>query len=72
MNWFLEGIVQATLIGKMTTGFNAPAAKVLVLSESSEADAPSQIRAIYEEIRELCGAPMVALIFRHLAAHPSV
>lgn len=56
----------------MTIGSNAPAAKVLVLSETSETDAPSQIRAIYEEIRELCGVPMVALIFRHLAAHPSV
>ena len=56
----------------MTIGSNAPAVKVLVLSETSEADASSQIRAIYEEIRELCGVPMVALIFRHLAAHPSV
>jgi hypothetical protein len=56
----------------MTTGSNAPAVKALVLSETSEAAAPSQIRAIYEEIRELCGVPMVALIFRHLAAHPGV
>ena len=56
----------------MTTGSNAPAVKALVSSETSEADAPSQIRAICEEIRELCGIPMVALIFRHLASHPDV
>jgi hypothetical protein len=56
----------------MTAASNGLAVNVLALSETSEADAPSQIRAIYDEIRELCGVPMVALIFRHLAAHPGV
>src|SRR5277367_6397659 len=51
---------------------NAPAADERVLSETSEADASHHIRMIYDEIRELCGVPMVALIFRHLATHPGV
>jgi hypothetical protein len=55
----------------MIAASNGLAVNVLALSETSEADAPSQ-RAIYDEIRELCGVPMVALIFRHLAAHPGV
>jgi hypothetical protein len=42
------------------------------LSELSEADAPSHIRAIYRNIRDTCGVPMAALIFRHLATYPGV
>jgi hypothetical protein len=42
------------------------------LSELSEADAPNHIRIIYRDIRDTCGVPMVALIFRHLATYPGV
>lgn len=42
------------------------------LSELSEADAPSHIRTIYRDIRDTCGVPMAALIFRHLATYPGV
>ena len=49
-----------------------PASGESALSESNEADAPDNIRAIYDEIRKLSGVPMVALIFRHLATHPGV
>jgi hypothetical protein len=43
-----------------------------VLREVSEADAPESVRAIYREIRELSGVPMVALIFRHIAVYPEI
>lgn len=42
------------------------------LAELPEADAPPDIRGIYEEIRHLTGVPMVALIWRHLATLPGV
>ena len=43
-----------------------------VLPELQESDAPPDIKAIYAEIRRLKGAPMVALIWRHLATLPDV
>lgn len=42
------------------------------LPELAEADAPPDIRAIYQEIRSFSGVPMVALIWRHLATRPGV
>jgi hypothetical protein len=42
------------------------------LPELAEADAQWQIACIYRELRELSGAPMVALIWRHLATYPGV
>lgn len=41
-----------------------------MLRELSEADASGNTRAIYGEIKSLCGVPMVALIYRHLATIP--
>jgi hypothetical protein len=43
-----------------------------VLPEMREADAPDQIRSIYEDIRRLSAVPMAALIYRNLATHPGV
>ena len=43
-----------------------------VLPELQESEAPTDIRSIYEEIRRLKSAPMVALIWRHLATLPGV
>ena len=45
---------------------------MLKLSELSEQDAPDSIKTIYEEIRFCTRAPMVALIYRHLATRPGV
>lgn len=42
------------------------------LPELAEADAPPDIKAIYQEIRTFSGVPMVALIWRHLATRPGV
>ena len=42
------------------------------LSELAEAGAPSAIASIYAEMRERTAAPMVALIWRHLATMPGV
>ena len=42
------------------------------LPELQEMDAPPEIRDIYEEVRQLTGVPMVALIWRHLATLPGV
>ena len=42
------------------------------LPELQESDASPETRAIYDEIRRLKGAPMVALIWRHLATLPDV
>jgi hypothetical protein len=39
------------------------------LEELREADATGRIGEIYGELRRLCGVPVVALIFRHLATH---
>jgi hypothetical protein len=43
-----------------------------LLSEVPEAEAPPEIAAIYEEIRQLSAIPMVALIYRNLATCPGV
>jgi hypothetical protein len=43
-----------------------------LLPEVSEAAAPESTQAVYREIRRLSGVPMVALIFRHIAAYPDV
>lgn len=40
--------------------------------EMSEADATPAARAVFEDLKQLSGVPMVALIFRHLATHPGV
>ena len=42
------------------------------LPELAEADAPPEIAAIYAQMRERAAAPMVALIWRHLATHPGI
>lgn len=42
------------------------------LPELLEKDASPEIRSVYEEIRQLTGVPMVALIWRHLATIPGV
>jgi hypothetical protein len=42
------------------------------LAEISEASATGSIADVYAELRELTGAPVVALIFRHLATHPGL
>ncbi|MEZ5854120.1 MAG: halocarboxylic acid dehydrogenase DehI family protein [Hyphomicrobiaceae bacterium] len=42
------------------------------LPELAEADAPADIAKIYQALRRLSGAPMVALIWRHLATYPDV
>lgn len=39
-------------------------------SEISEADAPEPIREIYMDIRACLGAPMVNLVYRHMATIP--
>ena len=41
-----------------------------LLSEQAESDASAETRAIYAELRRLCGVPMVPLIYRHLATIP--
>ena len=41
-----------------------------LLRELPEAEASGNAREIYEEIKSLCGVPMVALIYRHLATIP--
>lgn len=41
-----------------------------LLSELAEARAIGEARRIFGEIRRLCGVPMVALIYRHLATIP--
>lgn len=41
-----------------------------LLRELPEAEASGNTREIYEEIKSLCGVPMVALIYRHLATIP--
>jgi hypothetical protein len=41
-----------------------------LLAELPESQARGEIRAIYAEIRRLCGVPMVALVYRHLATLP--
>ena len=41
-----------------------------LLSEQAESDASAETRAIYTELRRLCGVPMVPLIYRHLATIP--
>ena len=43
-----------------------------MLAELAEADAPPEIASIYAEMRHTTGAPMVALIWRHLATMPGV
>lgn len=48
------------------------AGKAVEFPEVLEAAAPPAIRAIYGEIRQLSGVPMVVLIFRHLATFPGV
>ncbi len=42
------------------------------LSELSERDAPTEIKAIYDEIKACCRVPVVALIYRHLATRDGV
>ena len=42
------------------------------LAEIPEAAATGSVAAIYAELRKLSGAPVVALIFRHLATHPGL
>jgi hypothetical protein len=42
------------------------------LAEISEASATGSIADVYAELRRLTGAPVVALIFRHLATHPGL
>ncbi|MFM9847855.1 MAG: hypothetical protein ACKVP3_11930 [Hyphomicrobiaceae bacterium] len=42
------------------------------LAEVPEAAAAGRIADIYAELRRLTGAPVVALIFRHLATHPGL
>ncbi len=42
------------------------------LPELPEVDAPASIATIYEELKQLSGTPMVALIWRHLATYPDV
>jgi hypothetical protein len=44
----------------------------VTLAEISEASATGSIADVYAELRELTGAPVVALIFRHLATHPGL
>jgi hypothetical protein len=41
-----------------------------LIAELAERDATGQVQEIYTAIRELCGVPMVALIWRHLATLP--
>lgn len=41
-----------------------------LLPELPETEASGNTREIYSEIRRLCGVPMVALIYRHLATIP--
>ena len=41
-----------------------------LLRELPEAEASGKVREIYAEIKSLCGVPMVALIYRHLATIP--
>ena len=41
-----------------------------LLSEQAESEASAETRAIYAELRRLCGVPMVPLIYRHLATIP--
>jgi hypothetical protein len=40
------------------------------LPEIREEDAPPEIVALYDDIRETIGVPHLALIYRHLAALP--
>ena len=47
-------------------------ANVKRLPELSERDAPTEIKAIYDEIRACCRVPLVALIYRHLATQNGV
>ena len=42
------------------------------LAEIPEASATGSIADVYAELRRLTGAPVVALIFRHLATHPGL
>jgi len=42
------------------------------LAEIPESSAAGSIAGIYAELRRLSGAPVVALIFRHLATHPGL
>ncbi len=41
-----------------------------LLSEQPESEASAETRAMYAELRRLCGVPMVPLIYRHLATIP--
>ena len=41
-----------------------------LLPEQPESEASAEVRAIYAELRRLCGVPMVPLIYRHLATIP--
>jgi hypothetical protein len=41
-----------------------------LLPEQAESEASAETRAIYTELRRLCGVPMVPLIYRHLATIP--
>ncbi|NBS66734.1 MAG: hypothetical protein EBT33_20795, partial [Betaproteobacteria bacterium] len=41
-----------------------------LLPEQAESDASPETRAIYASLRQLCGVPMVPLIYRHLATIP--
>ncbi len=40
------------------------------LPELAEADAPADIRAIYQGLRDAAASPIAALIWRHIATHP--
>ncbi len=51
-------------------GRGARPADVPLVGEVAEAQADGPTRAIYQGIRALCGVPMVALIYRHLATIP--
>lgn len=42
---------------------------ISTLKELPEAEATGRIGEIYGELRRVCGVPVVALIFRHLATH---
>jgi hypothetical protein len=53
----------------MTCEFKAGTGE-FTLPEVSEANALETVQAIYRDIRQLSGVPMVALIFRHIATYP--